>query len=32
MRNDCGMKYWSWLAAFSVSILFWGQVVWATLR
>ncbi|WOZ79753.1 small membrane protein YmiC [Kosakonia sacchari] len=26
------MKYWSWLAAFSVSILFWGQVVWATLR
>ncbi|WP_318367705.1 small membrane protein YmiC [Enterobacter sp.] len=22
------LKYWSWLSAFSVSIAFWGQLVW----
>ncbi|MGP3591771.1 small membrane protein YmiC [Vagococcus sp. WN89Y] len=32
MINDCGMKYWSWMGAFTVSILFWGQLVWMLLR
>nr|WP_318381548.1 small membrane protein YmiC [uncultured Enterobacter sp.] len=22
------LKYWSWMGAFSVSVLFWGQLVW----
>ncbi|WP_231564368.1 small membrane protein YmiC [Enterobacter sp. Bisph1] len=32
MNNAYAMKYWSWMAAFSISILFWGQVVWTALR
>lgn len=26
------LKYWSWLGAFSVSVLFWGQMVWMLAR
>ncbi|WP_249419072.1 small membrane protein YmiC [Citrobacter sp. RHB25-C09] len=22
------MKYWSWLAAFSVSLLMWAELIW----
>ncbi|WNP36558.1 MULTISPECIES: small membrane protein YmiC [Enterobacter] len=22
------LKYWSWMGAFSVSVMFWGQLVW----
>ncbi|WLI78952.1 small membrane protein YmiC [Kosakonia sp. H02] len=26
------MKYWSWLTAFSVSALIWGEIVWLALQ
>nr|WP_312278566.1 small membrane protein YmiC [Kosakonia cowanii] len=26
------MKYWSWLTAFSVSALIWGELVWLALQ
>ncbi|WP_244153170.1 small membrane protein YmiC [Kosakonia oryziphila] len=32
MNNDCRMKYWSWITVFSVSILFWAQIVWMLCR
>ncbi|WP_312686706.1 small membrane protein YmiC [Kosakonia sp.] len=32
MNNHCVMKYWSWMGAFSVSVLFWGQLVWMLLQ
>ncbi|WJD48661.1 MULTISPECIES: small membrane protein YmiC [unclassified Enterobacter] len=22
------LKYWSWMGAFTVSVMFWGQLVW----
>ncbi|EPG4894074.1 small membrane protein YmiC [Citrobacter koseri] len=22
------LKYWSWIGAFSVSLLFWAQLIW----
>ncbi|WNY86875.1 MULTISPECIES: small membrane protein YmiC [unclassified Leclercia] len=32
MNNISGAKYWSWMAAFSLSILFWCQLIWLTLH
>ncbi|AKM89482.1 small membrane protein YmiC [Enterobacter ludwigii] len=28
MNNMMSHKYWSWLGVFSVSILFWSQLIW----
>ncbi|MGC6158445.1 small membrane protein YmiC [Enterobacter ludwigii] len=28
MINMMSHKYWSWLGVFSVSILFWSQLIW----
>jgi hypothetical protein len=30
MNNVTTLKYWSWIGAFSLSILFWCQLVWLT--
>ncbi|MCT4704056.1 hypothetical protein MUA02_19575 [Enterobacteriaceae bacterium H20N1] len=27
MINHRSMKYWSWLGAFTVSVLFWAQLI-----
>ncbi|WP_280643780.1 small membrane protein YmiC [Buttiauxella brennerae] len=27
MNTHCSVKYWSWLSAFTVSFLFWAQMV-----
>ncbi|HEY1846091.1 MAG TPA: small membrane protein YmiC [Buttiauxella sp.] len=27
MNNHCSIKYWSWLGVFSVSVLFWAQLI-----
>ncbi|MCT9846411.1 MULTISPECIES: small membrane protein YmiC [Leclercia] len=32
MNNISGVKYWSWIAAFSLSILFWYQLISLTLH
>ncbi|WP_342325291.1 small membrane protein YmiC [Kosakonia sp. BYX6] len=32
MSNGCRMKYWSWMGAFSVSLLFWGEIVWLAVQ
>nr|WP_235470163.1 small membrane protein YmiC [Franconibacter pulveris] len=32
MNNQRTLKYWSWFGAFSVSALFWSQMVWICLR
>ncbi|WP_369407360.1 small membrane protein YmiC [Kosakonia oryzendophytica] len=32
MHNGYGMKYWSWMGAFFVSVLFWGELVWMFLQ
>ncbi|WP_326900953.1 small membrane protein YmiC [Kosakonia cowanii] len=32
MINNLGMKYWSWLTAFSVSALIWGELLWLALQ
>ncbi|WP_459854809.1 small membrane protein YmiC [Citrobacter sedlakii] len=26
------MKYWSWMGAFSVSLLFWAELIWIVAR
>ncbi|WP_336220196.1 small membrane protein YmiC [Citrobacter amalonaticus] len=26
------MKYWSWMGAFSVSLLFWAELIWIVTR
>ncbi|MGL4726396.1 MAG: small membrane protein YmiC [Scandinavium sp.] len=28
MNTNRSMKYWSWMGAFSLSIVFWCQLVW----
>ncbi|WP_235843753.1 small membrane protein YmiC [Enterobacter quasimori] len=28
MNNMTTLKYWSWIGVFSVSILFWCQLIW----
>ncbi|EOZ9391283.1 MULTISPECIES: small membrane protein YmiC [Enterobacter] len=28
MNNMTTLKYWSWIGVFSVSILFWCQLLW----
>ncbi|XNM53764.1 small membrane protein YmiC [Escherichia coli] len=25
---DTDMKYWSWMGAFSLSMLFWAELLW----
>ncbi|EFI5719973.1 hypothetical protein GW236_10640 [Escherichia coli] len=25
---NTNMKYWSWMGAFSLSILFWAELIW----
>ncbi|EFH4207841.1 small membrane protein YmiC [Escherichia coli] len=25
---NTNMKYWSWMGAFSLSMLFWGELLW----
>ncbi|WP_260232648.1 MULTISPECIES: small membrane protein YmiC [unclassified Enterobacter] len=32
LNNYSNAKYWSWMAAFSLSLLFWGQLVWMYLN
>ncbi|WP_244316578.1 small membrane protein YmiC [Kosakonia arachidis] len=32
MNNHYRMKYWSWITVFSVSLLFWAQIVWMLFR
>ncbi|WP_259461945.1 small membrane protein YmiC [Enterobacter sp. R1(2018)] len=27
MINHCSIKYWSWLGAFTVSVVFWAQLI-----
>ncbi|HDX5342323.1 TPA: hypothetical protein ROI66_001182 [Citrobacter sedlakii] len=31
MRTS-NMKYWSWMGAFSVSLLFWAELIWIVAR
>ncbi|EFT3186005.1 hypothetical protein OF868_01550 [Escherichia coli] len=26
--NNTNMKYWSWMGAFSLSMLFWAELLW----
>ncbi|MFW0765694.1 small membrane protein YmiC [Trabulsiella odontotermitis] len=28
MNQHSEMKYWSWIGAFTLSVLFWGQMAW----
>ncbi|WP_305954890.1 small membrane protein YmiC [Buttiauxella agrestis] len=28
MNTHCSVKYWSWFTAFTVSLVFWAQMVW----
>ncbi|UXP25892.1 MULTISPECIES: small membrane protein YmiC [unclassified Enterobacter] len=32
MNNMTSHKYWSWIGVFTVSILFWSQLIWLALR
>ncbi|MDY0416925.1 small membrane protein YmiC [Enterobacter sp. 170198] len=32
MNNMTSHKYWSWIGVFTVSILFWGQLIWLALH
>ncbi|MCV2532168.1 small membrane protein YmiC [Enterobacter wuhouensis] len=32
MNNMTTLKYWSWIGVFSVSILFWCQLIWLALH
>ncbi|WFC80532.1 small membrane protein YmiC [Enterobacter roggenkampii] len=32
MNNMTFHKYWSWIAVFTVSILFWSQLIWLALH
>ncbi|QLC83174.1 hypothetical protein ED5_2523 [Enterobacter roggenkampii] len=32
MNNMTSHKYWSWIAVFTVSILFWSQLIWLALH
>ncbi|MCU6668930.1 hypothetical protein M8013_09225 [Enterobacteriaceae bacterium H4N4] len=32
LNNICGAKYWSWVGAFSLSLLFWCQLIWLALH
>ncbi|MCV2512049.1 small membrane protein YmiC [Leclercia pneumoniae] len=32
MNNMRSIKYWSWMGAFSLSILFWCQLIWMTIN
>ncbi|WP_348996385.1 MULTISPECIES: small membrane protein YmiC [Lelliottia] len=32
MNTLQNMKYWSWMGAFSISVLFWAQLIWLALN
>ncbi|MCM7082189.1 small membrane protein YmiC [Enterobacter roggenkampii] len=32
MNNMTSHKYWSWIGFFTVSILFWSQLIWLALH
>ncbi|MFN1127920.1 MULTISPECIES: small membrane protein YmiC [Lelliottia] len=32
MNTLQNMKYWSWMGAFTVSVLFWAQLIWLALN
>ncbi|MCE9966680.1 hypothetical protein OEI97_06955 [Lelliottia amnigena] len=32
MNTLQNVKYWSWMGAFTVSILFWCQLIWLALN
>ncbi|EPY98550.1 hypothetical protein L799_01140 [Enterobacter roggenkampii EC_38VIM1] len=32
MNNMTSHKYWSWIGVFTVSILFWSQLIWLALH
>ncbi|OEI78633.1 small membrane protein YmiC [Enterobacter sp. ku-bf2] len=32
MNNMTSHKYWSWIGVFTVSILFWIQLIWLALH
>ncbi|HGE6954884.1 TPA: small membrane protein YmiC [Enterobacter kobei] len=32
MNNMTSHKYWSWIGVFTLSILFWSQLIWLTIR
>ncbi|MGX5076736.1 small membrane protein YmiC [Enterobacter mori] len=32
MNNMITLKYWSWIGVFSVSILFWCQLIWLAIH
>ncbi|WP_429053094.1 small membrane protein YmiC [Enterobacter sp. A4] len=32
MNNMTSHKYWSWIGVFTVSILFWSQLIWLALN
>ncbi|MCR1304069.1 MULTISPECIES: small membrane protein YmiC [Enterobacter] len=32
MNNTTSHKYWSWIGVFTVSILFWSQLIWLAFR
>ncbi|MCD2457664.1 MULTISPECIES: small membrane protein YmiC [Enterobacter] len=32
MNNMTSHKYWSWIGVFTVSILFWSQLIWLAFR
>ncbi|MFY9993540.1 MAG: small membrane protein YmiC [Leclercia sp.] len=32
LNNIRGIKYWSWMGAFSLSLLLWCQLIWLALH
>ncbi|MGU3412351.1 small membrane protein YmiC [Enterobacteriaceae bacterium C23F] len=32
MNTNRNVKYWSWMGAFSLSLLFWCQLVWILIK
>ncbi|WP_273960704.1 small membrane protein YmiC [Enterobacter kobei] len=32
MNNMTSHKYWSWIGVFTLSILFWSQLIWLVIR
>ncbi|MEO3988886.1 small membrane protein YmiC [Pseudocitrobacter cyperus] len=32
MNTTRNIKYWSWMGVLSVSLLFWGQIIWLLCR
>ncbi|MCS2148254.1 small membrane protein YmiC [Scandinavium manionii] len=32
MNTNRNLKYWSWIGAFTFSVLFWCQLVWMLIK